>query len=224
MKRLISTILTIIAVAAVSMPVVAQNYHLRHDTVYVYESWEAIFDQTPDAMLLNPDIEAFTPYDIDFTISDREQNRILHEETVALTVGDSIWLINTNWLRENFKGDCKKMIDWVPLYFSAKVAFIEWTDYKSSVGMSILGSLLGDPELFYDDPESTVGDLYMLDFDEGRVYKVDHKRLSKLLEPYHDLKVRYEGMKDYKKPYMIRTFFLEYINRLNDDPTVPFLI
>lgn len=202
----------------------AQDYHLRHDTVYVYESWESIFDQTPDAMLLNPMIDYYTPFIIDFNLPNEENNKTLHNETVALTVGDSIWLVNTTWLQQNFKGECKKMDFWAPLYFSAKIAFIEWKTYRASTGMSILGALLGDETLFYPDPDDTEGDLYMIDFNQAEVYKIDHKRLSQLLEPYHDLKVRYEGMKDYKKRYMIKYFFMQYVNRLNDDPSVPYLI
>lgn len=202
----------------------AQDYHLRHDTVYVYESWESIFDQTPDAMLLNPMIDYYTPFIIDFNVPNEQNNETLHNETVALTVGDSIWLVNTSWLQQNFKGDCKKMDFWAPLYFSAKIAFVEWKSYRASTGMTILGALLGDETLFYSDPEDTDGDYYMIDFENAEVYKIDHKRLSVLLKPYRDLKIRYEGMKDYKKRYMIKYFFLEYVNRLNDDPSVPYLL
>lgn len=202
----------------------AQDYKLRHDTVYVYESWEAIFDQEPDAMLLNPEIEAYTPYIIDFNVHDKEKNKLLHDETVALTVGDSIWLINTSWLQQNFKGDCNKMDFWAPLFFTAKIAYVEWLNHRASTGMTILGALLGDETLFDPDLDEANGDIYIIDFDKAEVYKLDHKRLSKLLEPYRDLKMRYEGMKDYKKTYMIKYFFMEYINRLNDDPQVPYLI
>ena len=133
-------------------------------------------------------------------------------------------MINTSWLQQNFKGDCNKMDFWAPLYFTAKIAYVEWRYYRASTGMTILGALLGDDTLFDPDPDDTQGDIYIIDFDAAEVYKLDHKRMSKLLEPYHDLKVRYEGMKDFKKQYIIRYFFMEYVNRLNDDPSVPYLL
>lgn len=203
---------------------ISSNAKAQTDTIYIYESWEAIFDSEPDAMLLNPTIDAYTPFDIDFNINESSMNQALHNETVALTVGDSIWMLNTHWLNKNFKGDCRRMDHWVPLYFSAKIAFVTWTDYQIGLGRALLGGLLGDPYLFADESQFDNGDIYIIDFDDARVYKLDHKALSKLLEPYRDLKVRYESMKDYKKRHIIRTFFMEYINRLNDDPNVPFII
>jgi hypothetical protein len=47
--------------------------------------------------------------------------------------------------------------------------------------------------------------------------------MSRLLEPYMDLRRRYESMRDYKETYMINNFFLQYVDRLNDDDSVPFL-
>jgi hypothetical protein len=43
----------------------AQTYvPVTHDSVYIYNSWEAILDQWPDTMLVDPEIVAVTPYDI----------------------------------------------------------------------------------------------------------------------------------------------------------------
>ncbi len=224
MKTLSKKLTIFISLLVISITAGAQDYHLRHDTIFVYESWEAIFDQTPDAEIHNPFIDYYSPFIIDFRLADETQNDFLHDETVALTVGDSIWMINTSWLQQNFKGDCNKMDFWAPLYFTAKIAYVEWRYYRASTGMTILGALLGDDTLFDPDPDDTQGDIYIIDFDAAEVYKLDHKRMSKLLEPYHDLKVRYEGMKDFKKQYIIRYFFMEYVNRLNDDPSVPYLL
>ena len=192
------------------------------DTLMVYNSWEAIFDQWPDTVIVNPDIEAYTPCTIDIDSRDKETKKTL-DNAVAVALGDTIWLINTQWLKHNFSGDCKKMDCWVPLYFSAKVAFVQWTRYDANVGMSLLGAIFGDEELFNKDYETTIPELYLINFEDQVVEKIDHKVLSRLLSYYPDLQRRYEGMKDYKKTYMINTFFLDYINRLNDDPNVPYL-
>jgi hypothetical protein len=67
------------------------------------------------------------------------------------------------------------------------------------------------------ESESENIDYYYIDFKYKNVKKVTHNYLSKLLEDYHDLKVRYEGMKDYKKRNIIEYFFIEYVNRATQD-------
>lgn len=192
------------------------------DAVMVYNSWEAIFDQQSDTIIFNPHIEAYTPCTIEI-IGENKDTRNILDNAVAVALGDSIWLINSNWLKKNFSGDCKKMDLWVPLFFSAKVAFVQWTKYDANVGMSLLGALFGDEDLFDKDYEATIPELYLINFEDQVVEEIDHKVLSRLLSDYPDLQRRYEGMKDYKKTYMINTFFLDYIDRLNADPNVPYL-
>ena len=222
MKRKL-TILFLLFIAA-AVPTIAQDYHLRHDTVYVYQSWEAIFDQYPDTMLVNPSIEAYNQFDIHISTSDQQVNEMLEDDAVAVAIGDTLWLVSASWMQRNFKGDCNKMNAWVPLYFNEKIAFVQWQQYRSEVGMQLLGALLGDPELFDKDPEEMNGELYLIDFDLQRVYKLNHKVLSRLLDPYPDLLRRYVSMKDYKKQYMVESYFLEYIDRITADPTVPRII
>ena len=41
---------------------------------------------------------------------------------------------------------------------------------------------------------------------------------------YHDLKVRYEGMKDYKKRYIIEDYFYKYIDRASQDFMRPYIL
>ena len=47
--------------------------------------------------------------------------------------------------------------------------------------------------------------------------RVNSDYLSELLEDYHDLQMRYEGMKDYKKDYIIEDYFFKYIDRASED-------
>jgi hypothetical protein len=67
-------------------------------------------------------------------------------------------------------------------------------------------------------------DYYYIDFKNGRVRKVTHNYLSELLEDYHDLQMRFEGMKDYKKRYMVEEFFFRYIERVTDDVMQPYIL
>lgn len=221
MRRIYISLVLCIAVA---MSALAQNYQARHDTVCVYNSWEAIMDQWPDTVVYNPAITVWTPYDIEFETIDKAANQMLKKQTVAVAVGDTTWLINTQWLRDNFKGDCKKMDDYAPLFFNAKVAFVQCVPTHTNLGMALLGSLLGDPDTFMGDPYNDPSDFYWIDFETKRVDKITHKNLSQLLAVYPDLQRRYEQMHDYKERYMVHSFFIDFVRRVERDPAYPYLL
>ena len=63
MKYLYTTLLCIIAIAT---DLSAQQYSARHDSLFVYNSWESIMDQWPDTVVINPEIAIWTPYDFEF--------------------------------------------------------------------------------------------------------------------------------------------------------------
>lgn len=203
----------------------AQEYHARHDSVWVYNSWEAILYQDPDTLIINPEITAWTPYDIEFEAVDKKANNMLKKQTVAVAVGDTMWLVNTKWLRDNkFKGDVKKMDDYAPLFFNSKVAFIQCVPTHTNIGMALLGGLLGDPEMFSDDPWENPADFFWIDFEQKRVDKIDHKKLTELLDVYPDLQRRFIQMRDYKERYMVQSFFLDFVQRAERDPGYPYLL
>ncbi len=190
----------------VMQPMHAQDTRQFHDTLCIYQSWEAIFDHIPDQVLLDPYIEEISPYDVYFEVGEPTTDRMLYEESVAVALGDTLWFVNSNWLQENFGGDSRKMDDWVPLYYNAKIAFVQWE------GLNFFGI------------SDEYADIYLIDFEHAKVSKVDHKLLTTLLDPYPDLQRRYVSMKDFKKNYIIQHYFFEYIERLNADPTVPWII
>ncbi|MBQ9822475.1 MAG: hypothetical protein IJM58_10165, partial [Muribaculaceae bacterium] len=71
---------------------------------------------------------------------------------------------------------------------------------------------------------SEIVDLYYIDFKNHMVRKVTPEVLSELLEDYHDLKMRYEGMKNYKKREIIFDYFFKYVERATDDIMRPFIL
>lgn len=217
--------IALLCLVATTLVATAQEYQARHDSVWVYNSWEAIMDQWPDTLLVNPEIEVWTPYDIEFKTRSKAANQMLEEQTIAVAVGDTTWLINTKLLQDQgYKGDVKKMDDFAPLFFNAKVAFIQCVPTHTSNGMALLGALLGDPELFSEDPWENPADFFWIDFENKRVDKIDHKKLSELLSVYPDLQRRFEQMRDYKKRYIIQSFFIDFIQRASRDPGYPYLL
>ena len=194
------------------------KYKVRHDSLMVYQSWEAMFDGISDTIIINPEIKLYSAYHIEFDGIKKNINSLLKDHTVAASLGDSLWYINSRWLKKYFKGECKHMRDYVPLYYSAKIAFIQWSAPSNN---NPLVSLLGDVlEIDYEEPEAK---LYLIDFENLQVDLINSEKLSKLLSYYPDLQRRYESMHDFQKTYMINNFFLQYVQRLNEDPNVPFL-
>ena len=57
-----------------------------------------------------------------------------------------------------------------------------------------------------------------------RVIKITPESLSELLEDYHDLQMRYEGMKNHKKHEIIEDYFYKYIDRATEDILRPYII
>lgn len=203
-----------------------------NDTLMVYNSWEAIFDLIPDTIVANPEIKVRSEYDFEFKATSRDAkavNKMLKNKAVAVCLGDTLWLINSDWLKRNFKGDCKHFSRYVPLYYTGKIAFVQFQRNNPTVGGFLL-NLLVDGVLGADSGIG-MGDgyngetpkLYWIDFDNLRVREVNKNLLLELLEPYPDLLQRYTFRQYQDETYLINEFFLDYVNRLNRDPEVPYL-
>ena len=190
-----------------------------HDTVYLYKSWTNMFDMEPYVYLPVPklvNVTADTPYKVYIDIRNGNTfggNKYINS-CVAATLGDSIWLINSEYLQREFKGDANKLNAYVPFFFNDKVAF------AVCVAMpSVKELLLGTSE---NAPISV--DYYYIDFKKREVIRVTPKVLSGLLEDYHDLQMRYEGMKDYKKREIIQDYFYMFVDRATDDIMRPYIL
>lgn len=192
---------------------------LPHDTVYFYRTWEQMLDLTPEGMLIDPLIEAYTPYQIVIETGDEDINNNIYKSYVAATLGDSIWLINTQYIKNTFKGDVKKLDKFAPVYFNDKVAFFMYVGYGENVSWKDI--LFGD---WIDFNYEEMVDYYYIDFKNQKVVKITPESLSALLEDYHDLQMRYEGMKDYKKRYIINDYFNKFIERATQDFMHPYIL
>ena len=107
-----------------------------HDTLYFYVTWQQMLDMEPDTMIVDPMIDYYSPFEIYVETKDKRVNKRIKNEYIAATVGDSTWVINSNYLRKRFKGDSKKLHGYVPLFFNEKVAY--------AVGEECVYSELGD--------------------------------------------------------------------------------
>ena len=189
------------------------------DTVYFYDTWRQMLYMEPSSMVVSPIIEAETPYAIDIYTTTSDYRLYDH---MAATLGDSIWLMSNVYLMKNFKGDVDNFSGYkfIPVYFNEKVAFLTYVGFGQN--LSVKDILFGETGEGKD--YTSVMDYYYIDFRNHKVLKVTHEVLSELLEDYHDLQMRYEGMKDYKKRYMIEEFFLKFVERASQDFMRPYIM
>lgn len=191
------------------------------DTVYFYDTWEQMLNFTPIAVIIDPVIEIRSPYELYVDACDDNINDLISNKHIALSLGDSIWLVNSYYLKLHFKGDTKMLNGYVPVYFNDKVAYIT---YAASDGWSVTLNDYLFGEVSYDGAIKKVVDYCYIDFMHHKVLKVDHSVLSSLLDDYHDLQVRYESMKEFKDPEIIEDYFLKYIDWATEDIMRPRII
>ena len=188
----------------------------ERDTVFFYDSWGDMFDVSPSGMIISPIIECETPYAVDIFTTTDDYRLYKH---LAATIGDSIWLVSSHYLMQNFKGDIRHInYKFMPVFFNDKIAFFYYVGYGQN--LSVKSLLLGEGDVDY----SEIVDVYYIDFLKHTVRKVTPEVLSELLEDYHDLKMRYEGLKDYKKREIIFDYFNKYVERATDDIMRPYIL
>ena len=204
------------AIASVSLCATAQNVIMVHDTIYFYKTWEQMLYLQPSAYVVDPIIFAETPYEVYIETGYDEANKSIENDYIALSQGDSIFLINSKYVRDFFKGDVKGFSGYIPIFFNDKVAYL-----TGNGPLTVKDILFGNDS---DGVTSYSQAFYYIDFVNRTVKHVTHSYLSELLTDYHDLKVRYEGMKDYKKRYIIEDYFYKYIDRASQDFMRPYIL
>ena len=194
----------------------ARAESVKHDTIYFYKTWEQMLDQTPSAYIIDPVFDVVTPYEVYIETGNDDTNKIIENDYIAFSQGMNIWLINSAYLKQHFQGDVKGLDGFVPVFFNEKVAFI-----TGNGPLTVKDILLGtDPDGYTTYTQA----YYYIDFLKQKVNRITHSYLSELLDDYHDLLMRYEGMKDYKKPYIIEEYFFKYIDRATDDIMRPYIL
>ena len=150
---------------------------------------------------------------------DETLNDAIYDTHIAASLGDSVLLLNSRYLKREFKGDTKKLKEFIPVFFNDKVAFLAYVGYGDNA--SLKNILFGDwVDVDYDE----IVDYYYIDFINRKVIKVTPEALVDLLEDYHDLQMRYEGMKDYRKRYMIQEYFFKFVDRASQDFMRPYIL
>lgn len=184
------------------------------DTVYVYQSWESILSHQPDAAYSGPIVYENNELEQRVFLPDAKTDSVVNVNGVAICIGDSLWMLNTAYLYQNFDVKFDWFDHYIPLYFTDKIAFVKyWNQYPTDYYIRPMPYNQFERVWLYDCKAS----FYLLDFVDRRVVQLNHKVLSSLLLRYPDLHRRYTGMKKYKDPEVVDFFFMQYIDRLKTD-------
>ncbi len=187
---------------------------VRNDTLYIYDTWQQMFDNTPTKMMVNPLLDIVSSHEIHIVIGNEIAEQNFMDNHLAVTLGDSIWLLSSGYLKRYFKGDVKRLNGFIPVFFNEKAAFV------TQIGKLSLKDCLIGSDIVSEYTNSSV-DYYDIDFVKREVRKVSASRLKELLKSYHDLQMRYVGMKDYKKHHIVEEYYFKYIDRVTDDLSRP---
>ena len=206
------------------------------DTLMVYNSWHSVFYKGRDTVVINPNIEIYSPFQYKFKPTEKDRkplSKMIEKQSVAVAIGDSVWLVNSKYIRDSLQGGYNKYFrDYLPLYFSEKIAFFQYIpteidyleyeidnfqnlEYYVGVGRS---SVLEYPYGVADVAH------FVIDLANKSVYLVDKNYLLFLLERYPDMKRRFEMMQGQNEFYLINEFFWDYVDRISNDPFAPNIV
>lgn len=183
----------------------------RDDTVYFYSSWQKMLYLEPDTMIVDAMIDFYSPFELYFETSDKQVSKRIKKDYIAATLGDSTWLVNSNYLKEYFKGDSKRLHGYVPLFFNEKVAYAVAEEYMYAEVRDMAFNVI-----------STYN--YYIDFKQRKVCRAGSEMLRNLLADYPDLRMRYESMRDNERSSIMNDFFDQFVERATDDLLRPYIL
>lgn len=197
------------------------------DTLMVYNSWKSVFLDGPDTVAINPNVEIYSPFQYKFKPTEKDRkplSKMIDKQAVAVAIGDSVWLVNSKYLRDSLAGPYNKYFeDYLPLYFNEKIIFFQYLATEISYLIAEIDNFDG-LEYYVGVGRSSVLDFgagvadvvhFVIDIDSKTVYLVDRDYLLFLLERYPDMKRRFEMMQGQNEFYLINQFFWDYVDRLD---------
>lgn len=206
------------------------------DSIAIYTNWHNISYNEPDTVIHDATIAMQSPTSIKIKpISGKNKTlkKLLKDQALAVSINDSVWYVNTNYLRKHYDGEYIDYLDeYTPLYFNEKIAYTQYSDESDMDFLSNLSDLIkldmGTAQLLQ------IASSYGYNFQNAYVFIINPRRLtvealtadkmSQILRPYLDIRRRYEAMYYFEEPIVINEFFLEYTNRILEDDSVPPLV
>ena len=234
MDKLLRIVIVVIVASLCASIADAQFYSSRkhdhgRDTLWVYNSWDALMFNGPDTMAVNPNIEINSPFNIKFKPTEKDSKplrKMIDKQSAVVSIGDSVWLINSHFIKDSLQGYYNGIFEnYVPLFFNEKIAFIQYIPTDISYLPIEIDSFEGVTAGVGKYGIYNVGGDYgyvavphfLIDIVSRQITLVDRSFLLVLLERYPDMKRRYEMMADQNEFYMINQFFWDYVDRLSKE-------
>lgn len=185
-----------------------------YDTVYIYSNWKSIMANDPAAAYSGPIVYYNNELETEVFTSDAESQLVVDNQAIAANIGDTLWLANTNYINKVFNNKREWFLNYIPLYFTEKIAFVKfWNGYPSEYYMRLMPNKKVETIFTYDCQSS----FFILDFIDRQLVELNYKVLTSLLARYPDLQMRYLAMKRYKAQDVVDFYFMQYIDRLKND-------
>lgn len=229
MKNLFRIVLLAVAAAIASSG-------FAQEKMAVFYNWHNISYNTPDTVVYDVGINIRSPYCVSlkpYNGKNKKLKKLLNDKALAISVNDSVWFVNSDYLRKHYVGpDLNYLDDYTPLYFNDKIAYTQYSDINDS-------QFLHDLAVYVSNGMGTTETLrlmtsYAFNFQNAYLFVIDPKthtvetltsdNMSLRLTPYLDMRRRYESMYFYREPFVINHFFLEYTDRILLDDSIPYLI
>ncbi len=205
------------------------------ENISIFTNWESIIYNQPDTVVQDVHLQVHSPFAVSITphnSKDKAFNKLLKDQAVAIGVNDSVWFVNTRYLKKNFNGDdIKYLSDYTPLYFNDKIIYTQYShendseflhemsDFLSN-GMSVAQVLKLMTSYGFNFQNAFI---FLINPKEKEVETLTSDKMTELLTPYLDIRRRYEAMYFYQEPFVINFYFMEYIDRISSDPSMEFL-
>lgn len=207
-------LLTLMAVRAQD-----DGYKLRHDTLRIYASWQSLMQDEPLTLLVNPSLT-----------SEEKTNRLeiscpggKSKESVNMDIrqsaavvldadGETYCFVNCAWLNRMMDDGAVRLgrQGFLPIFFNEKMACVVLTERYVRTRWE-------------RDGQFEITRLYHLDFENKCVHEINSKYLLELLNPYPDLRLRYEGCRNKSSEEMISDFLEKYMKRIEEEEDVPYI-
>ena len=198
----------------------------------IFSSWQAFFENAPDTVL-NVKVNQKDFCDFELKSNDKKASKKvknLVKNAMIVELDSSMYLFNGRYLNDNKFGGAWMVKHYAPMLCNDKLAVLQLM--RPDRDPEVWAWAFMDDDTFYAllDSGYKVADIiemaakgsddayyYMINHKTKQLQRIDYDIMMALLDFYPDLRRRYDMMVDNEYPYMIRSFFNDFMMRIQQD-------
>ncbi|MCF0204860.1 MAG: hypothetical protein HUK12_06155 [Muribaculaceae bacterium] len=201
----------------------------------IYCSWQAVMENLPDTVL-DLKVKQKDYCDFEFKSNDKKVSKRVKQllKDVMIVELDTAQFFMSGKYLKNQKFDGEWMVkNFAPVYFNDKLAVLQimrpdrdpanwsWAFLDDNIFVQLLDSGY-DVASIVEMAATGVDDayFYLINYQYKQLQRIDYEVMIYLLNRYPDLLRRYDMMIDNEYPYMIRSYFTDFLTRVQHDPNV----